>query len=395
VRDALRLLLPRPHELGPVAPGVGHGLFCTCPCGPGCRRVECARERIGARGLHGIDRRQGVHQAKPAGGRTSPDDRARQRAAAHLDHDRIQRAGLKPAFGLLRASGRNLLDHLPGERLAALDGQSVVAPLAAERQGTVAQRGLERQVAGISREAGLPVAGRDPGAEGLQAAENRRVRGRRHEHVKRPACGTRHHGGREGRVAAAGDGQGSAVFEGSRPLGNEQVEHHAHQVACLVRARDVHRLVLHPQHASCLEAQAGREPFVRSERRRFKARSVHVCDRTVQAKRELPVLAVAQAARHGKTPRRKQGFVAGEGVGPVERAGSLRPAGVVEWYGHEHVVDVVTIACNRAAERACHGPHHRAATRAPKRRPCHPILHSALRPRPSTLNSRRRPLFSR
>ena len=213
--------------------------------------------------------------------------RARERTAAHLHDEIVQRRG---------ATGQ----HLVHQRLAAVDRQAVLVALAAERQRASAQRLVEAVHAGVAPIAGRARAGDDGRTECVQSLEHGRLGIGRDVDLQGARRGTREHRRGERGVAAAGDRQ-------RRPaagLDDRQMEQQAHQVARLVRTADVSGLVLHPD----LEAEAFAERRLPGERRRAKPAAVDAAmrssmrrTRSTNAPSLMPrARAACQAYRHSR-----------------------------------------------------------------------------------------------
>ena len=198
VRDAVRLALPRPHELRAMVRRLGDGPADLRGAAVGAGRgdrVERAPERPGALGLHRVepgwrgDRTERGRLAERRGAR------ARERAAADLDDQVVDG----------RAGRGELGGDLVAERLSALDGEPVQVALAGEGNRARLDR-LEEpvhgRVAGLARRSR---AGGDDRAELLEPREHGRLGIDRDEDAQRALAGGGDDGGREGGVAAARD----------------------------------------------------------------------------------------------------------------------------------------------------------------------------------------------
>ena len=199
-----------------------------------------AGERSAAFGLHRDEARGAGQEPGRGGDRKSLRERARQRPAAHLNGEGVD----------LRPFGGERLDHFEGERPGAFYGEAVVGPLHAERDraaGDGAAGGVHARVAGLARRADANL---DIGAEVAKPSDHASLRIGRNEDVDRPVGGACDDRRGERGVAAGRDRQAARPQVLAEPqagdLQDAQIEHHAHQVAAFMRARDVPRLVLDP-----------------------------------------------------------------------------------------------------------------------------------------------------
>jgi len=154
---------------------------------------------------------------------------------------------------------------LVADRLAALDGQAVLVPLAGEGKLAGGDGPLQRVVRGVARHAGLPLTHRECRPQLLQPRHDLLVGPRRDEHVQRPPAGPGHDPGRQRCVPAAGDGQSSGrrVAGQAEPFDDLQMDQQPEEMPGLVRTRDVPGLVLHPH----VEPQPRRKVVDQFERR--------------------------------------------------------------------------------------------------------------------------------
>ena len=211
------------------------------------------------------------------------DARAGERAASDLDDEPVERD----------AGG----DELPADRLAALDGEPVQVALAGERQRAGRQRlveGVDGRVAGNAR---MPRAGRDVCAERGEPLEHDRVGVDRDEDAQGPAAGRGDDGGRERGVPAARDRELSPVVRvgEAEPFDDLEPDQDAEQVAGLVGAGHVLRLVLHPDAAARGEAEAVAERVRPGERRGDEAVAVDAGHAAIELEDEVAELSVRKA----------------------------------------------------------------------------------------------------
>ena len=142
-----------------------------------------------------------------------------------------------------------LVDELPAQRGAALDGVAVEVALHREGHGAGRDGRQQPVVGGIAGLSWLALADLDLRAEAAQALDDRGLGAGRHEDEQAAPRGAGHDGRGQGGVAAAGDGQRRVGIGQAEVLGHAQAEHDAHEVARLVRAGDVAGLVLDPETA--------------------------------------------------------------------------------------------------------------------------------------------------
>ena len=121
-------------------------------------------------------------------------------AAAHVDDEAVEGGGVV----------RQLVDELPAERGAALDGVAVEVALDGEGHGAGRDGRQQAVVGGVAGLAGLALADLDLRLQAAQALQDRGFRAGRHEDEQAAPRGARHDGGRQRGVAAAGDGQRGA-----------------------------------------------------------------------------------------------------------------------------------------------------------------------------------------
>ena len=324
VRDRVRLVLPRPHELGAVARGVAEA------AGVRRDRVERALQRPRALGLDGVDLRRGGDRAELRGLAQAADAGAREGAAADLDHEPVERD----------AGG----GELPAERLAALDREPVQVALAGERERAPGH-GLEQAVVGrVAGDAGPAGADLDLCAQRLEPGEHGGVRVGGDEDLQRPAAGRRDDRRGERGVAAGGDREVGPVVRQAEPLGDLEPDQDAEEVARLVRAGDVARLVLDPDPAAGGEAEPVGELLGTRERRLDEAVPVDARDLAVERADDVDELVVAEP----EAVRVQQVAVADERVRLVAPLRERDP-GEVE-LAPEDVVDVAGAGV-RAEER--------------------------------------------
>jgi hypothetical protein len=342
VGDAVRLILPRPHELRAVTGGVGDGLGGRF-AGPHARRHARVRalQRMGAGCLDRVEEAGTDGQAESPGlGQASPDGGG-QGASAYLNEDPVE-AG---------ARRRERRGHLPAEGRAALDGRAVEVSLAGERHGAAGHRFEKAEVRRIAADPGPALADLEARPQLLQPGHDGGVGTGRDEHLERAPGGTSHDRRGQGRVAAAGNGEGRgggrASAGAARGLGHLQLQQRSHQVACLVRARDVPGLVLDPDPAAAREAEPVAQLRGAEERRDPEAAPVHGSHALVQALDEGEVVGVAPAETARRVPGVEEGPVAQERVGLVTarelERGRVEPAG-------EDVVGVVAVGGGGAAQ---------------------------------------------
>ena len=296
VRRAAGRLLPGPHVIGaplgrasqrvidalraervPEPQGARFGVF---------ERREAARaleighepfigadERVGAARLHGMEARHRFSNPERDGLLEPREEAARERAAADLHEEAIRR----------RFVGKY---HFPGEALPALHRERLVRPLAGERDRARPHRAQKCEVRGVADGPRFAMTNLDGSAERGDLRDDGRLGVLGDEDAQRPLERGGEHGGREGGIAAARNdelgrgvwgrssarpsvapivGQGVWGRSSARPsvapivgrgvwheaeLADDlEVDEDGEEVAPLVRARDVSRLVLHPNAA--------------------------------------------------------------------------------------------------------------------------------------------------
>lgn len=146
-------------------------------------------------GLHCVDSGDGADAARAACDVEPAREGRRQRAAADLHEHGVGHGALER------------VDHLPHERFAALDGEGAVRALAAERRGAPGDRVAKGEVGRIAGHRGVAGARVHRRPELAKLFDNRRVGPRRDEDVERATRCTGHDRRRQGRVAAARDGE--------------------------------------------------------------------------------------------------------------------------------------------------------------------------------------------
>jgi hypothetical protein len=321
------------------------------------------------------DARQGAQRARLA---KSLCYGRRQRAAPDLDHDAVD------------AFARQLRGHLVPEGHAALDGQAVLVPLAGERQRAVGEGSLERVVGRVAGNAGVARGHDQVGLELLEPGHHDRVGVRGDEHLQPPARSPGHDGGGQRRVAARRDGERPADARGrleqAGPFGHLEVDREAHEVPCLVRARHVAGLVLHPDAAVGLEPEGVRQVVLADERRDPEAVAVHLSHGVVEPPDDLHVRVVAEARVLRQVVRAEQpavpqvGVLLGRVVGEPDALHVEAP--------DQDVVDVGAVTRVGTPERVgLVEPDHRPASGALHYAPCsleHVGRHASVTsPRPS------------
>ena len=188
-----------------------------------------------------MDPRQ-ASKIPPSHSRGQPSDhRGGQCAPAHLDEQPVETGGRRAVVLDQR------IDHLPGQGPAAVDGGGSLGSLAGEGNRASLDSGKHRMVGRVAGHARLALAAHHPAAELGDAVHHRFVGPGRHEHVEGPAHGSGHDRRGQRSVAAAGDGVGPVVPFVVVLAGQPMGEGHTEQVAGLVRAGHVARLVLDPQ----------------------------------------------------------------------------------------------------------------------------------------------------
>ncbi len=205
-------------------------------------------------------------------------------------------------------------------------------------------------VAGLSRGPFHDMAG---GAEIVQAAHHRFLGIRRDENVERPIGGPRDDCRRQGRVAAARDGQAA----GTEPLGQRQarllqdpqIDHHAHQMTGLVRTADVAGFVLDPDPGLVRRACGGRQAVDRPERRDPEPGAVDAGDRPIQVVDEGAEIGVRETVGQGKVMRQGQLPVAQEGVLGGKVVDGCRKFRAVQ-VADQDMVDAVAFFCSRTGK---------------------------------------------
>ena len=262
-------------------------------------------ERVGRGGLDGVDPRQPVEDAEARGFDERLDAGAGERAAADLDDEVVE----------LAAGAQELGDHLPGERLAALDHQRVLVSLAGEGDRAAGDLLAVAQVAGVAALARSARTDSELGAEPLEPRDHRGLGVRGDEDAQRPTQSARHHRRGERRVAAARHGEGrgngdrSTNFPLDLPTATRRAEIGAfprvpgsparargRRSAAPLRARDVAGFVLHPELARLSEPERRGERGMGSERGDPEAVAVHRGDGRVEPRDELGELRVAPPA---------------------------------------------------------------------------------------------------
>ncbi len=238
---------------------------------------------------------------------------------------------------------------LPGERLAALDGEPVEVPLARERQRALCERLLEPLHGGIAGNAGGAGADGDERAQLLEPVQHERVGADRDEDAQRALARGRDDRRGERRVAAARDREVGPFRRAAEPLGDFEIHEHAEQVAGLVRAGDVAGLVLDPDAARSGEAEPVAELVAAAERRHREAVAVDGGDALVEPADERAELRVADSARRGDVVGVEQLPVADERI-RLRVAGGEADTRRVE-RAMEDVVDVAVASRVRAPER--------------------------------------------
>jgi hypothetical protein len=286
-------------------------------CGQqGADSVVGPLERVRAGGLHGVQPRLAADRAQL--GRLAQACRARagQGAAAHLDDD------------VVHGGARELRGQLVGDGLAALDRQAVLVALTGERHGPGRKLAPQPQVGGIPGHPRLARARHDVAAEAAQPGHEAGLRIDRDEDAKPAPARPGDHGRRERGVPAARDREVGAARGGQpEPLGDLEVDQQPHQVAGLVRTRDVTGLVLDPHPAARREAEPVAHQRAPAQRRDQQAAGVHRGYRPPQGRDEPQVLTVAQPGVHGQVVRVHERPVADERVG-LAAARKAQPPGV-------------------------------------------------------------------
>ena len=353
VGEAVRDRLPGPHELRSVSGCVAHGgahlrraWFCRQSLG---NQLERSRKRPGALRLDGVHPRHVRQDAE--GGCLGQRLRhsTRQRAAADLNDDVIE-----------SSSPGESSCHLVTERLAALDGEPVLVPLARERERTVRDRRLEAVIGRVANDALSRGHDRDLRSQLAQPVQHDRLGVGRDENQEPPAPRGSDDCGGQGSVPAAGDGERRPRAHGhAQPPDNLEMQEDPEQMACLVRAGDVARLVLHRDRR--------RRPDAVGERG---AGANGVTDETVSVHlRDLLRRALAPARRSPcrSCPGRWRGGRSGrdratrtKGLGSESSEGKSSLATVED--PTKHMVTAVTAA--RAAERVRLGGVDRRAAAA-------------------------------
>ena len=307
---------------------------------------EGARERPSAPGLHDVQARHRIDHAQRGGVREPQRDPRGERAAAHLDHDPVDRATRCP----------DAVDHLPRERRTALDRQPVVRALAGERDGAGGDRLLEPEVRGVTGLARLPRAHDHARPERPQLVHDAGIRAVGDEHPQLAPAGPGDDRCREGRVATARDGQRQRRIEPGDRVGDPELQQHPEQVAGLVRSGNVAGLVLDPHRAPGSEPRGIGEPAGEGQRRRPEAVPRDLRHGIVQLPHEVHVARVRPARGPGHVIGVEQRAVPDERV-RIQVAGGLQ-AGEVE-RPDQDMVDVVARPACRAArrERPVRGRH--------------------------------------
>ena len=309
VGDAVRLVLPRPHELRAVVGGVGESipdLVVGAALAAGGDGVVGAPERPGALGLHRVEaggRRNGIEHGCLVEGLGAG---ARERAATDLHDEAVEG----------HAGRREVGGELVAERLAAFHREPVQVSLAGERERSLGDR-LQEPVHG--RIARLPC---DPRADGevrpelLEPGENHRIGVDRDEDAKRAP--TRSGDDRRGErgIAATRDREVGAAGGVGQPelLRDLEVEQHPEQVAGLVRPRDVPGLVLDPDAAPLREPEPLAQRIAAGEGRGGEAVPVDGGDLPVEPAHERAERLVREAAGDRNVIGAQEGAVADERV---------------------------------------------------------------------------------
>ena len=216
-----------------------------------------------------------------------------------------------------------LVDELPSQRRAALDGEAVEVALHRERHGTPGD-GLHQPLhGGIAGLAGPALADLDHCLERAQPLHDRLLCAWWHEHQQATLRRAGHHCGRQGGVATGGDGQRRVGIDQAQRRGHRQAQHHTGEVARLVRARHVAGLILDPHAGPCLEAQLGIEAGRTHDRRGAESATIDGGDGLVELVHELDEPLVGPAGGAGHVPGVEAAAVAQERVGLA--FGSRRP----------------------------------------------------------------------
>ena len=270
VRNGMRLVFPRPHELRAVPCGVFEPGF------PGA--LEGALERPGRGGLHGVQPGRQPTFAQPRC------DGARERPASDLDDGAVERDARRR--------------QLPAERVAALDGEAVEVALARERHRPGRERLQQAAIRRVTRPA-VTRATRDAGAERVEAGEHRGICTGGDEDAQRPAAGRGHDRGGQSGVATARDRELGAFCGQARPLARFQIDEDTEEVPSLVGSGHVAGFVLDPDSTRVREAEFVRQLVRACERRDHEAVAVNLGDARVELAHECAEVAVRQAELGG------------------------------------------------------------------------------------------------
>ena len=294
------LVLPRPHALAPTA------------CGARDTPTRSAlAPRPAPRARSPRSARRGAAGGCPRRSRASA-DAGRERTAADLDEDAVEVVA-EP------------LDHLPADRAAAVEAERVLRALHAERHRAAVDGRAEAVDARVARRVvGDARAHLDRGAELVRARPSDPRVGPVGTNTEQRPVDRAGQGGRGERgVPARGDGErrpGGRRAPTRRRSAATRCSRIAHQVAGLVAAGDVARLVLHPHAALAAEAEGfARAPVDRSKGVTWKPVPSTARDAVVE-----------RAHQRGARPRSPMPLARGErgpGAQRVERDERVRVVG--------------------------------------------------------------------
>ena len=207
-------------------------------------QVPGPRQRAAAGRLHAVQTGKATDQSRVQRDLEALEAGGRQGAAADLDDHAVDRL----------ARRQELRQDLPDQGPAALQGQSVLRPLAGEGHVAAVDRLQEAEVGRVARLLRPTRAGDGFGSEGGQPAGHQRVGLDRHEGAEGEVGRAGDRGGGQRRVAAARDRQGrERAWPGVVPIhlpsapAQRRPQAEPEQVTHLVRAGHVAGLVLDPE----------------------------------------------------------------------------------------------------------------------------------------------------
>ena len=208
--------------------------------------------------------------------------------------------------------------QLQSQRSTTVDGESVVGPLAAERQCSGPDGGAKLVIAGVARPIPCaPGTHHELGAELFETFHHGLLGPGRDEHLEMPMGRFGDHPRGQSRVAAARNGKRGCLVPGgcTGALNDGQVNRDAHEVPRLVRPGDVMSLVL-VVHPELRRLTVGRDG---------EAAAIYLGDAVIELANEITVVVVAEAARARSVPNPGESTKTDEGIAvPARRQGPYR-----------------------------------------------------------------------